>query len=233
LNIRGRIFLSIVILADPHSNIVALRAVLEAASRTRPSRFLMAGDLVGYGPRPNEVIEIVEKQRMLAIRGNHDQSVISNDYSWMNQFAEAAARWTAGGLTSRSRYFLELLSRDALVEIEGRTIGLYHGSPENPDEYVMDESRAKQLLERSTCDIVICGHTHVPMQIRSGGKLFLNPGSVGQPRDGNPDAAFIELNLRTLKADLRRVRYDVSSVQKEMKSAGLPRFLADRLSEGC
>lgn len=224
--------MSIIILADPHSNIAAFRTVIEAADKLGPSRYLLAGDLVGYGPRPNEVIELAEKHRMVAIRGNHDQSVIARDYSWMNEFAADAARWTAGKLTERSRCYLGLLSRNMTIEIQGRTIGLYHGSPEDPDEYVSEPSRAQQLLGKSSCDVVICGHTHVPMQLSSGGKVFLNPGSVGQPRDGNPDAAFIEIDLSTLTAKLHRVRYDISSVQKEMRSAGLPRPLADRLSEG-
>lgn len=224
--------MSLVILADPHSNIIAFRAVMQAAEMIHPSHYLLAGDLVGYGPWPNEVIELAEKHSMVAIRGNHDQSVITRDYSWMNENAAVAARWSAEQLTKRSRFYLELLSRDLTIELHGKKIGLYHGSPEDPDEYVMEMVRAKQIIEGSECDIVICGHTHVPMQVRSGSKLFINPGSVGQPRDGNPDAAFIELDTKALKAKLHRVKYDIGAVQRGIRSAGLPTPLAERLSSG-
>jgi len=127
---------------------------------------------------------------------------------------------------------LGCLKRSEVIGIEGRKIGLYHGSPEDPDEYVLDESRAEELLKRSDCDVVICGHTHVPMQVSLGGKLFLNPGSVGQPRDGNPAAAFMELDIRNMRVKLHRVEYGVEITQEEMLLFGLPKFLADRLSKG-
>jgi predicted phosphodiesterase len=113
-----------------------------------------------------------------------------------------------------------------------RTIGLFHGSPEDPDEYVMDESRAEELLRRGNLDVMVCGHTHWPMEIRVGERVFLNPGAVGQPRDNNPAASFCILDLATLKSSTKRIDYDVPSVQRDMLSKGLPRPLAERLSEG-
>jgi putative phosphoesterase len=199
---------------------------------TAPSKIIVAGDLVGYGPKPNEVIDLVEGIGALSIRGNHDQSVIDCDYSRMNPHAAEAARWTSRIITPNNLKRLNSLRRFEIIEIEGRRIGLHHGSPEDPDEYVMDESRAKELLRRSDFDIIVCGHTHVPMLVSQNGKLFLNPGSVGQPRDGNPAAAFMELDLRTLRAVLHRIEYSIEITQEEMSLEGLPKFLIDRLAKG-
>ena len=224
--------MSVAILADPHGNLVALQAVLEAARKLSPSKFIVAGDLVGYGPKPNEVIALVEEIGALSIRGNHDRAVIDRDYTGMNPHAAEAARWTSKVITPRNLKRLNSLRQFEIVDIEGRKIGLHHGSPDDPDEYVLEESRARQLLEQSDCDVMICGHTHVPMLVSLNGKLFINPGSVGQPRDGNPAAAFMEFNLRTLRAVLHRVEYSIEITQEEMSLEGLPRFLIDRLSKG-
>ena len=224
--------MKIAILADIHGNLVAFRAVLEAARKRNPSRFIVAGDIVGYGPRPNEVIELVYEIGALAIRGNHDQAIINCDYSYMNPYAAEAAKWTAGVLSAKNLNRLRSMKRTEVLEVEKRRIGVYHGSPEHPDEYVLDEHRAEQLLDWSDCDIVICGHTHIPMEVSLRDKIFLNPGSVGQPRDGNPCASFMELDLGSMRATLHRVEYSIEITQEEMALHGLPKLLIDRLSNG-
>jgi putative phosphoesterase len=224
--------LKIALLADPHGNLVALQAVLAAAEKHHPEMYLLAGDLVGYGPKPNEVVELADKIRATAVRGNHDQSVIDHDYSWMNQYAAEAARWTAGAISPRNLNRLTSLSDSEILDVDGKKIGLYHGSIESMYDYVTDVGRAELMLRQSDCDIVVCGHTHVPMRARAGDKIYINPGSVGQPRDGNPKASFVILETESLSVELIRVGYDIEATQREMMAAGLPRFLADRLSEG-
>lgn len=224
--------LKIAVLADPHGNAIALSAVLSDLQRFRPRRIVIAGDLVGYGPDPAEVIDIVRSVNAIVIRGNHDDSVVKKDYSWMNELAALAAEWTASVLGEEHLSYLSSLRFKAEFESEGRRIGVYHGSPADPFEYVMDENRALALLKQSSMDVIICGHTHVPMLVEHDQKIFLNPGGVGQPRDGVPDAAYAVLDLQDLKVEFRRVRYDVQKVQNKMMSAGLPRFLAARLSMG-
>lgn len=224
--------MKIAILADPHSNLVALQAVLAAAKRHSPEMYLLAGDIVGYGPKPNEVVELANEIGATAVRGNHDQSVIDRDYSWMNQNAAEAARWTAGVITPRNLDRLTSLSDSELLEVDGKKIGLYHGSIESMYDYVTDIGRAELMLRQSDSDIVVCGHTHVPMRARAGDKIFINPGSVGQPRDGNPKASFVILDAKSLSVELVRVSYDIEATKREMTAAGLPRFLSERLSKG-
>lgn len=229
---RGGIPLRIAVLADPHGNLPALESVLAEAERLDAASILVAGDLVGYGPQPNEIVSLAMESGSETIRGNHDASAITGNCSRMNPLAALAARWTYEELRDESREYLAGLGTSSIRSIVNRKIGMFHGSPEDPDEYVLDETRALELLERSDCDIVICGHTHVPMIVRSEEKLFLNPGSVGQPRDGNPAASFAMLRIEALEAEMVRIGYDIASVQQMMLERGLPEFLAARLSRG-
>ncbi len=224
--------MKIALIADIHSNLLALEAVLRAIREKGIPKILNAGDVVGYGPRPNEVIDLVRRSGFLSIRGNHDHAVLVGEYEWFNEYAAAAAIWTASKIETKNSEFLNRLKREEIVRIEGKTIGIFHGSPEDPDEYVFDESRAAELLRKNDYDVMVCGHTHCPMQVRIGKRLFVNPGSVGQPRDRNPKASFSILNLETMESEIIRVGYDVSAVQRDMINEGLPEFLSSRLSEG-
>ena len=220
------------LIADIHSNLLALEAVLEAMKKKDVRKILNAGDIVGYGPRPNEVVDLVGRSDFLSIRGNHDHAVLVGEYGWFNEPAAAAAKWTAGIIEDSNSEYLDRLKREEVIRIDGKSIGMFHGSPEDPDEYVLDESRVKELLQRTDFDVMICGHTHFPMKVRIGKRLFINPGSVGQPRDGNPDASFSILDLDTMESEIVRVGYDISAVQQDMLKKGLPRSLSSRLSEG-
>ena len=220
------------LIADSHSNQLALEAILEAMRKKGAQKILNAGDIVGYGPRPNEVVDLVRRGGLISIRGNHDHAVLIGEYGWLNESAAAAAIWTASIIEASNRDFLKRLKREEVMRIDGKIIGMFHGSPDDPDEYVLDESRAEELLQKTDYDVMICGHTHFPMQVRIGKRLFINPGSVGQPRDRNPDASFSILDLDTMESEIIRVGYDVSAVQRDMLKKGLPRSLSSRLSEG-
>jgi putative phosphoesterase len=224
--------LRISLIADIHSNLLALEAVLETIKKKGVQKVLNAGDIVGYGPRPNEAVDLVRRSGFLSIRGNHDHAVLIGEYGWFNESAAAAAKWTAGIIEDSNSEYLDRLKREEVIRINGETIGMFHGSPDDPDEYVLDESRAEELLQKTDYDVMICGHTHFPMQVRIGKRLFINPGSVGQPRDRNPDASFSILDLDTMESEIIRVGYDISAVQQDMLKKGLPRSLSSRLSEG-
>jgi len=224
--------LRISLIADIHSNLLALEAVLETIKKKGVKKILNAGDIVGYGPWPNEVVDLVRRSGFLSIRGNHDHAVLVGEYGWFNESAATAAKWTTGIIEDSNSEYLDRLKREEVIEIDGETIGMFHGAPNDPDEYVLDESRAEELLQKTDYDVIICGHTHFPMQVRIGKRLFINPGSVGQPRDGNPDASFSVLDLDTMESEIVRVGYDVSAVQHDMLKKRLPRALSSRLSEG-
>ena len=223
------------IISDIHSNLDALEAVIP---RLTGMPVVCLGDIVGYGPQPNEVIERIRGLQPLAIlMGNHDYAVTTGDVEGFSSHAATAIAWTRRQLTATNLRFLSSLSPSTKLELEKTYVALYHGSPRDPlFEYVYPEigsEAAEQLVNQSDCSAVLLGHTHIPMIFSTGSKLLANPGSVGQPRDGNPLASFGVLTKAPDYAfEVVRVKYDVRSAARRIKDSGLPRFLADRLYVG-
>ena len=206
------------------------------------------GDTVGYGPLPNECCEAVEERADVTLVGNHDLVVLGElTVSDFNDEAAAAALWTSEALTHRSRGFLERLKPSA----ELRGADLFHASARDPVwEYVLTEEADHATLDLSNAPLVLVGHSHVALAITADdghvgggpapggsrltldGRWLLNPGSVGQPRDGDPRAAWLLLDLHERVAAFRRVPYSIERTQAEMREQGLPRALAARLERG-
>jgi putative phosphoesterase len=228
--VRGT--MRIAVLSDVHSNLPALRAVLADVDEARPTEIWCAGDLVGYNPWPNEVLEVLRGRRVRAIRGNHDRAVLSGDASWFNALAAEAVRWTRIHMAPAGVGYLKGLEDRTRASVADGTIAMYHGSPRNDDEYVLPWNASEEVVLRAGADIVILGHTHLPMALRFPSGLLVNPGSVGQPRDGDPRAAWGLLDTAARSFDVRRVPYDVDAVANEIRRVGLPGELADRLHAG-
>ena len=222
----------IAVLADIHSNLPALQAVLRDVDATRVDQVWVAGDLVGYNPWPNEVIEVLRDRKVRAIRGNHDRAVLSGDTSWFNDLAAAAIRWTRITMAPGSVGYLASLEDRARFSLPHGTVAMFHGSPRNDDEYVMPWAADEALMKLAQAPFVILGHTHVPMAFSSRYGILVNPGSVGQPRDSDPRAAWALLETATGGVEERRVPYDIGSVVAEIHKAGLPAELAERLRWG-
>jgi predicted phosphodiesterase len=240
----------IAVISDVHANLPALEAVLAAIAREQPDELWCLGDTVGYGPHPNECCALVAERTDLCLGGNHDFVVAGTlSIETFSSAARDAAEWTQQVLTPESRAFLAPL--EPLARPHG--CALYHGSARDPVwEYVLDEESAQATLDLAAADIVIVGHSHVALAIGSeGGQLdgglapattelllrgrerwLLNPGSVGQPRDGDPRAAWLLLDLGRGQARFERVRYPVADTQKAMQEAGLPQSLVRRLATG-
>ena len=235
--------MKLALLSDIHSNLEALDAVLEALPDV--DRIIVLGDIVGYGPEPNEVIERLQSVGARAVRGNHDQAML--DPSILEQFnphAAAAARWTRDVLTPDSLDFLDELPFYGRI---GRH-RVVHGSPRKPYiwEYILDELQALEILVRLGERYCFFGHTHLPRIFTESGEqvpegpnwielppsALVNPGSVGQPRDGNPDAAFAVVDLSRPAVLFERVPYDVETTQAKILRAGLPAVEAARLALG-
>jgi len=222
----------IAVLSDVHANLPALRAVLADLDAIRPDEVWCAGDLVGYNPWPNEVLEILKARRVKAIRGNHERAVLSGDTSWFNELAAAAVKWTRiHAAPSSVGYLKDLQDRTRATFADG-TIAMYHGSPRNDDEYVLPWSASPDLVAQAQADVVILGHTHLPMAFAWPVGMLVNPGSVGQPRDGDPRAAWGLLDTSRRTFDMRRVPYDVDVVAREIRRVGLPPELGERLFSG-
>jgi diadenosine tetraphosphatase ApaH/serine/threonine PP2A family protein phosphatase len=239
----------VAVISDVHGNWHALEAVLEEIDREQPDELWCLGDLVGYGPRPNPCCAAVERRAAICLAGNHDLGVL--DEIELEEFAGdavAAARWTRGVLAEGSRAYLESLRPSS--ERDGA--GLFHASPRDPIwEYVLSSEVARVAFELTDFALVLVGHSHVPLAITleddvldgglaaggtetplAPGRRLLNPGSVGQPRDGDPRAAWLMLDPDAGTASFRRVEYDVAATQEEIRERGLPDALAQRLAHG-
>ena len=217
------------IISDIHSNLPALEVVLERIEKEGVDRTLCAGDIVGYGPQPNQVIERLKKIDITSILGNHDRAVLSHDSSKMNIQAQDAVWWTIDALEQTSRDYLALLAPKESFSWNGLRIAIFHGSPRNDNEYVPEEGANDELLALANCDLLVLGHTHVPF-VRSLDKgTIVNPGSVGQPRDGDPKASMMIYDHRLRRFEIERLAYDIDAVAEAMKSSGLPPFLSMRL----
>ncbi len=219
------------LIADVHSNAVALKAVLSVLRDSGVEKILHAGDVTGYNPYPNETIELFKKNKILSIRGNHDRALLSGDTSGFNPYAAAALKWTGNVLAPENADYIAGLKDEEFISIGKKRMLVVHGSPRDFDEYVYPEDVVPEFL--SGCDILVLGHTHIQFIKEYPGGMIVNPGSVGQPRDGNPGAAFAILDTGSGKIKLWRASYDIEKVIEDMLRAHLPEELALRLITGC
>jgi diadenosine tetraphosphatase ApaH/serine/threonine PP2A family protein phosphatase len=242
------------VLTDLHSNLEALEACLADAAGRTYDRALVLGDLVGYCADPNGVVERVQGLAPAAIvRGNHDKVACGLELAdGFNAVAKRAAHWTHDTLTLANRAWLAALPRGPVIVDE--LVEICHGSPFDEDAYIFDELDAVRALKTSQRPICLFGHTHWPvtfelnggrvetigaserwvdrLTLRPESKYMLNPGSVGQPRDGDPRAAYAIVDTVTMTADLIRVGYPIETTQAKVIKAGLPDVLAQRLAVG-
>ena len=240
------------VLSDIHANIDALESVLADAERHRPGHVLLLGDLVGYCADPNGVIARLRALGpVTSVRGNHDKAAAGlDDADGFNAAARHSARWTAEVLTDDHRAYLASLPQGpALV---GEDIEICHGTPFDEDAYVFDEMDALYALQSSRRAICLFGHTHNPVgltfdgsvldygplsagdsvMLRSDARHLINVGSVGQPRDGDPRAAYGIVDMERRVVTAYRVAYPVERAQARILEAGLPDVLAQRLRLG-
>lgn len=224
-------------ISDIHSNLDAFRRVI--ASLPPHDSLLFLGDLVGYGPQPNEVVEQLQQLKPATVlMGNHDYAVATGDTSGFSPHAEIAVEWTRQHIRPENLAYLSSLHSSTRIELSNTRLALFHGSPRDPlSEYIfpgIPDLLARRVIQSAGASLVLLGHTHMPMVYSLQGEMLANPGSVGQPRDGDPRAAFAILTLSEgkLSFEIKRVGYDVDAVAKKILQAGLPEFLADRLYTG-
>jgi putative phosphoesterase len=218
----------IALLADVHANLVALEAVLAALPPV--DRIWVMGDTVGYGPDPSDVLTLLREKDALVVAGNHDLAAATGEgIDLFNHHAAAAVRLHRSWLSPEERD--RLASLPLTAEADGFT--LCHGSLRDPIwEYVMSQGQAATTLALARTAHCCNGHKHVPRIFRVGDRMLVNPGSVGQPRDGDPRAAYAVLDTGTAAVTLERVAYDAAETQRRIRRRGLPDFLAERLAIG-
>ncbi len=241
------------ILSDIHSNWEALEAVLSSASGEY-DRIVCCGDLIGYGPDPNRVVDWVRENVATVIRGNHDKVTLGAEIlEWFNPVAKAAAIWTLAVLTPENCQYVRQLPKGPLA-VDGYQI--VHGSPLDEDEYLFGAEEVEQAFAYLDRDLTFFGHTHVQggftstrrrLRMISGARwdeesaaldlnpddvYLINPGAIGQPRDGDPRAAYVLYDPDDQYVLYCRQEYDISAVQAKIRRAGLPDILAERLAVG-
>jgi putative phosphoesterase len=214
------------VVSDVHANRVALAAV--AADMPEVDALVCAGDVVGYNPWPADCVEWIRDREVPTVLGNHDRMVAGDGNFRGNRMARAGVRYARERLDEAAREWLAALPAERTL-FDGR-VHVVHGHPEDPDHYTRSHEFGPHLLGEA--DVLVLGHTHVQHHEVYDEGVVLNPGSVGQPRDGDPRAAYALLDLDTLAVEKRRVAYDVDRVADAVSEAGLPERTASRLHEG-
>lgn len=229
------------VFSDIHSNILALNHVLEDIEKQGYDRVYCLGDLVGYGPRPNEVIETLIASGIQTVMGNYDEGVgyekgdcgCAYVTEEEKQDGQKSIEWTTEQVTPQNKRYLRTLQDKIEFTVNGYKILLVHGSPRRNNEYLYEDRPERSLtrmLESLDADILVCGHTHKPYHRIVNGIHIINEGSVGKPKDGDPRACYAVIELdETISVEFRRVEYPVASVTEEIIKAGLPRAFADAL----
>jgi putative phosphoesterase len=214
------------LVSDIHGNKVALDAVL--ADMPRVDGLVCAGDVVGYNPWHGECVDAVRERDIPTVSGNHDREVVADGGFGFNSMAGAGVGHARETLTDSQLEWLSTLP-DRRRTADGR-VRIAHGHPEYPDRYTYPREFSPELLDDE--DVLVLGHTHVQGHEQFDEGVVVNPGSVGQPRDGDPRAAYAVLDLDTLSVTEHRVEYDIERVRDAVQNVGLPEQIGDRLLQG-
>jgi len=216
----------VAVISDVHANLPALEAVLEDLGSL--DVLLNAGDVVGYNPWPEACVDAMRSRDVPTVRGNHDRAVVENTDFRFNSMAAAGVEYAREQLDDEQLEWLESLPEE-LTRFDDR-VRVVHGHPDDPDRYTYPADFDSSMLDGA--DALILGHTHVQHVEHYDDGIVLNPGSVGQPRDRTPAAAYAILDLDAMDVELRRVEYDVQQVIDAVEDAGLPGEVGERLRVG-
>lgn len=232
------------IISDIHGNLEALNKVLDYVAKNNIDQLYCLGDIVGYGPNPNECVELIRQQAQKTVIGNHDHAVLGlTSTEYFNDFAKLSTYWTQNILTAENIDYLSALDFTLAID----DVYLVHSTPSDPPmwHYILSEIDARHEFNYFEQKICFIGHSHFPIVFHQNGysrknkykldnanKCIINVGSVGQPRDGNPKACFCVYDTDTHEIDYVRLAYDIEQTRQKIIAAGLPVFLADRLLRG-
>jgi putative phosphoesterase len=233
---------SVAVITDIHGNLPALEAALARVEELEIDQVYCGGDLVGYGPHPNEVCALIEDRRIPTIYGNYDYAIgrdledcgCAYPTQHERELGQRSVDWTLAHTDQRAKDFMRELPFDLRFAVGDTSVHLVHGSPRKVNEYLFEDkppSLYERLAAAEEADVLVFGHTHKPWVHEYGGVLFVNCGSVGKPKDGDPRAAFAILRGEGGEVDvtIERVAYDAEAVAREVAAAGLPGEYAEKL----
>lgn len=232
------------VLSDIHGNIHALSSVLEDIERHDVDLIVCLGDLVGYGAFPNEVIETIRRRNIPTIRGNYDDGVgfgkaecgCAYKKPEEEDRGQRSFEWTKAHVTEQNQRYLASLLDSMALEVYGKTLWFVHGSPRKINEYLFEdrpEASLKRVLGDRQVDALFCGHTHLPYDRVIDGIHFINTGSAGKPKDGDPRAAYglVTVGEDKLLVEFPRVAYDVAAAAEAIRATDLPHYFAEALEQ--
>jgi len=233
---------AVAVITDIHANLPALEATLRRIEALDVKRVYCGGDLVGYGPHPNEVCEVITEREIPTIYGNYDYAIAREEAdcgcayltAHDRELGQLSVAWTLAHTSATSKAFMLALPFDLRFHVGGTDVHLVHGSPRKVNEYLFEDKPARlyaRLAAAETGGALLFGHTHKPWVHEYDGVLFINCGSVGKPKDGDPRGAFALLALSDegVAVRIERVAYDTERVAHEVRAAGLPDEYADKL----
>jgi putative phosphoesterase len=232
----------VAVITDLHANLPALQSALRRVDELEVDAIYCGGDLVGYGPHPNEVCALIAERAIPTIFGNYDYAIARDledcGCAYVTphdrELGQDSVLWTLEHTDGRSKSFMRDLPFDLRFTVCGREVHLVHGSPRKVNEYLFEDKPARlyeRLARAEEADVLVFGHTHKPWMHEYGGVLFVNCGSVGKPKDGDPRSAFAVLEATDdgVRARIERVEYDTAAVAREVAAGGLPSEFADKL----
>lgn len=227
---------TVTVIADIHGNLPSFRKFL---GRNNPDVLINAGDVIGYNPFPDECISLLRETKAINLLGDHEWCLLHKNFSMINPYARKVLEWSLGEISQANIDFIKNFNFLEKTEVEKIKIAMCHGSPKDPLwEYIYPGTLAKRLNEFLThvgADILILAHTHIPFVRKVKNGLIINPGSIGQPRDGNPSPSFITIEIEgdvVKNVKLNRYSYDLTKVINKIIDENLPKFLAERLYMG-
>ena len=220
--------MKIAIISDIHGNIYSLMNVLNDIEEQKVDTIICLGDLVGYGPHPNEVVAMIRRKNIICLKGNYDASVVDGSYTYIRETAinSFSLPWTIEELRNENRYFLSTLPSHLTLEFNNKKIKFVHGSPNTINEYLLEDAEnTEKVMHNLQEDVLVCAHTHIPCVKRFGNKLYINDGSVGKPKIGTPDSTYCILeidNNEKVTAKIIQIQYEYKKIVKDMEMLKFP-----------
>jgi putative phosphoesterase len=235
----------IAVLGDIHGNLEALTAAYQAAIFRQAEKIVHLGDLGGYAPFLNEVVDFIIEKGIDGVQGNYDEAVANNrehcgckyEDPIQEEMANRAYEWTKSHASEKTRKYLKRLPMAMHISVNEKRVLLFHAAPHKNNIYWYEDRPEKFFKEmggKTDADILIYGHTHKPYRKNIGGKVFINAGSVGKPKDGDTRACMtiVDISQRTVSVEFPRVEYDVEKTAAGIMLSGLPAYFAERLRQG-
>ena len=230
--------MKIAAISDIHGNIYSLMKVLEDIDEQKVDLVVCLGDLVGYGPHPNEVIALIKRRDIPCIKGNYDASVVDGGFTFIRDTSinSFSLPWAVEEVRASNKYYLSQLPTKLDYDINGVKVIFTHGSPYKINEYLFEDGEnTKKLMEEISEDVLICAHTHIPSYKKFGNKVFINVGSVGKPKIGRPNATYALIEIKedkTIDVKFRELGYEYKRIVKDAQMLQFPSQLVASYENG-